>query len=173
MGLLEEGEFGELDHEGRKLVHLVRNESERLVDLTTRLLDMAKLEARNLTLNLQACDIRRLMERSREAASLQAHEKGIKLRIEQTDSDVHNARVDPERIVQLLVNYLTNAIKYSESGTEVVMKARAEEEFLQIEVCDQGRGIPPDRLEDIFKRFQQVESEDSHKASGLVWRFAN
>jgi len=75
--------------------------------------------------------------------------------------------VDSERILQTLTNLISNAIKFSPRGSEIHLKASAlsENEAL-IEVRDQGRGIPPEKLEMIFNRFQQVDASDSRAMGG-------
>jgi signal transduction histidine kinase len=76
---------------------------------------------------------------------------------------------DPDRIVQILTNLLSNAIKFSPSGNTVWLMAQRQSEHILFTVKDQGRGIPADKLDSVFERFQQVDSSDSrhHEGTGL------
>jgi signal transduction histidine kinase len=73
---------------------------------------------------------------------------------------------DPDRILQCLTNLLSNAIKFSEAGGSVTIRATPDGENLRFEVADQGRGIPADKQEAIFERFQQVDASDSRRKGG-------
>jgi CheY-like chemotaxis protein len=73
---------------------------------------------------------------------------------------------DPDRILQVLTNLLSNAIKFSPANSTVAVQIDANADVLSLKVIDRGRGIPVDKLESIFDRFQQVESSDSSKKGG-------
>jgi light-regulated signal transduction histidine kinase (bacteriophytochrome) len=73
---------------------------------------------------------------------------------------------DPDRIIQTLTNLLSNAIKFSPAGTTVWLTAEPQGEQLLVQVSDQGRGIPADKLESIFERFQQVDTSDAREKGG-------
>jgi signal transduction histidine kinase len=73
---------------------------------------------------------------------------------------------DPDRLVQVLTNLLSNAIKFSQAGATVRLSAHEEDDQLMIVVADSGRGIPPDKLEMIFRRFEQVDASDSRQQGG-------
>ena len=92
-----------------------------------------------------------------------AEAAGVRLRVEATSELL---RADPDRIVQVLVNLLGNAIKFSPADTEVQLDAERRAEKLWFRVRDQGRGIPPDKIDSIFGRFQQVDSSDSREKGG-------
>jgi signal transduction histidine kinase len=73
---------------------------------------------------------------------------------------------DADRVVQTLINLVGNAVKFSPPGSEVVMSAVPEADAVTFRVVDQGRGIPPARLEVIFERFEQVDSSDAREKGG-------
>ena len=73
---------------------------------------------------------------------------------------------DHERIVQALTNLISNAIKFSATGSRVVITSESKNHNVIFAVKDQGRGIPTDKLESIFERFQQVDASDSRKKGG-------
>ena len=73
---------------------------------------------------------------------------------------------DEDRIIQTLLNLASNAIKFSERGSAVRLSAHADADEVHFRVSDQGRGIPPDKLESIFERFEQVDSSDTRQKGG-------
>jgi two-component system sensor histidine kinase VicK len=78
-----------------------------------------------------------------------------------------NVWADPDRILQTLTNLISNAIKFSPAGSEIQLRAlRVDENEAELQVRDQGRGIPADKLDTIFERFQQVDASDSRAMGG-------
>ena len=77
-----------------------------------------------------------------------------------------NVVADADRIVQTLTNLISNAVKFSAPGTEVAVRAERQGDDVLFSVQDQGRGIPAEKLETIFERFQQVDSSDSREKGG-------
>jgi signal transduction histidine kinase len=73
---------------------------------------------------------------------------------------------DPDRLIQTLTNLLSNAIKFSPPGSRVWLTVEQQEDYVLFQVKDQGRGIPVDKLQSIFERFQQVDSSDARKKGG-------
>jgi signal transduction histidine kinase len=75
-------------------------------------------------------------------------------------------RADPDRIVQTLTNLLGNAIKFAPTGTEIAVRGHRHRESVQFEVEDRGRGVPQDKLQRIFERFEQVDASDAREKGG-------
>jgi CheY-like chemotaxis protein len=93
----------------------------------------------------------------------QARSNGVRLEVAPSTGRV---LVDADRIVQTLTNLLSNAIKFSATGQSVVLDAAAEDGQVTFRVRDQGRGIPADKLESVFQRFEQVDSSDARQKGG-------
>src|SRR5205807_1209494 len=102
----------------------------------------------------QAVDAPDLVQQAVDVMQPMAERAGIDLRAE---ADHCSLRVDADRILQTLMNLLSNAIKFSPRGAKVTVSAASEGETFTFHVTDEGRGIPRDKLETVFERFQQVD----------------
>jgi PAS domain S-box-containing protein len=147
----------------RQLLGIAVRNSERLVRLTDDILDVERIDSGRLTLNRQPCEAEMLVRQAAEVMRPMADEAGVKLAAASHPAQLQG---DPDRIAQTLTNLLSNAIKFSPHGSTVWLWAerRAGEVFFYVR--DQGRGIPADKLEAIFGRFQQVDASDSRRKGG-------
>jgi signal transduction histidine kinase len=114
----------------------------------------------------EICDIVDLITQAVNVMQPLAHKAGVTLSISALSGQVF---ADSDRIVQTLTNLLSNAIKFSSPGSTVCLGTQQERDEVVLKVKDTGRGIPTDKLESIFERFQQVDSSDSrnHDGTGL------
>jgi CheY-like chemotaxis protein len=114
----------------------------------------------------QACDAADLMTHAADVMQSMAERSGVTLSVLTVSAQLW---ADPDRIIQTLTNLLSNAIKFSSQGNTVWLTAQNQGERILFQVEDRGRGIPADKLESIFERFQQVDSSDSrnHEGTGL------
>ena len=109
-------------------------------------------------------DLAGLMTQSSDVMRAMAEAGGVRLQVQPLPVV---APLDPDRVIQVLTNLLSNAIKFSPRGSDVCLRARhCDPDTLRIEVQDHGRGIPPDQLERVFERFQQVDACDSRVKGG-------
>jgi len=157
LNILEVGICGELNEKGRiKLAAADRNVT-HLISLIQDLLDVERLRSGKLLIFPADVALSELIERSLDAVRMQAEQAGLDLRVEISDMRL---TVDGERIVQVLINLLTNAIKFSPSGSAVSISNRKKGDWVEIRVTDQGRGIAPAFHAQIFNRFEQVKASD-------------
>ncbi|MBE9184411.1 PAS domain S-box protein [Microcoleus sp. LEGE 07076] len=171
LGLLAAGVLKDRPETAKKMLEIASNQSERLVRLVNDILDLERLDSSQITIVKQWCDAQALMEKSAEAVLSVAAENEINLSILPSSAQVW---ADPDRIVQMLVNLLSNAIKFSAPGCTVTVRVEDLGDSLRdsyasrvlFEVKDRGRGIPADKLETIFGRFQQVDASDSRQKGG-------
>ncbi|MDI3213947.1 ATP-binding protein [Arthrobacter sp. AL12] len=163
LGLLRAGLLGELNPRGQQMVDIAAHNTDRLVRLINDILDIERLNSGEVALELQACDVAVLAERSMEVMRSMADGAGVRLTLDARPA-VHS--VDPDRIEQTMTNLLSNAIKFSPGGEEVRLLVRSDAAGLSIQVRDQGRGIPAEDLERIFDRFQQVDGSDAREKGG-------
>jgi PAS domain S-box-containing protein len=186
LGLLVSGVLKSQPDTTQQMIEIAATESERLVRLVNDILDLERLETKKITLNYQWCSASDLLQRAIESVRPVATESRICLNVSPTDQQVW---ADPDRMIQVLVNLVGNAIKFSEPGSNVWLKNQRQENGahaqtggkrqaalegmddllhgqLLFQVIDQGKGIPADKLEIIFDRFQQVNASDSRDKGG-------
>jgi PAS domain S-box-containing protein len=163
LGLIASGMLGEVPARGQRMLDIAITNSDRLVRLINDILDIEKLDSGAVKMNLQASNAADLMTQAAETMRPLAHESGVSVAVTPVWAQLN---VDPDRVLQALTNLLSNAIKFSEWGGRVWMSAERRNGEVMVEVRDQGRGIPPHRLETIFERFQQVDASDSREKGG-------
>jgi two-component system phosphate regulon sensor histidine kinase PhoR len=123
--------------------------------LINDVLDFQKLEAGRMKLNMQANDINKIVEEVHKAMALSAKKKGVDFSIE-LDDNLPKASFDSDKIIQVLTNLVSNAIKFTPKHGRVSVTARCRSEELVIRVSDTGMGIPSEALPKIFGRFYRV-----------------
>ncbi len=163
LDLLGTGQLGTLTAKGQHVLNIAITNTERLNRLVNDILDLERMKLGKIALQPVKCNVADLMVQAAQA--MQSMAQGAKITLV-TEPIVAEIRVDPDRMLQTLTNLLSNAIKFSEPGSSVWLRSRLHSDSLQIEVQDQGRGIPTDKLQTIFERFQQVDASDSRKKGG-------
>jgi PAS domain S-box-containing protein len=143
--------------------------SQHLLAIINDILDISKIEAGKLVLDETTVDIKSILTRLVSVLGERAREKGLELRIE-SDVFKHSLIGDPTRISQCLINYVGNAIKFTEKGGVTVRAKRVSESDEKVEVRfeveDTGIGIPEDSIGRLFKNFEQADSSTSRKFGG-------
>ncbi len=159
--------LGELDAETLKSsLDLVHDACRGLTNLLSELLDAKAIEAGKITLRRTPYPVRVLVEEALPVARLAAEDKNVALEID-IESDL-TIDADPRRLAQAITNLVLNAVKFSESGTRILLRGfAADAATATIEVEDQGIGIPEDELEKIFGTFQQGQAGKQFGGSGL------
>lgn len=165
LALLSSGRLLDDPETAQEMLEIAKVDTERLVRLVDDLLDLERLEAHQLILTKQWCDTASLMRRSIESLQLLAEESQLTLVCQPLNVEIF---VDGDRIVQTLINLLGNAIKFSSEGSEVYLKAELVngDQWVRFQVRDWGRGIPQDKLDLIFERFQQANATDARQHGG-------
>jgi PAS domain S-box-containing protein len=163
LGLIASGMLGDVPERGQRMLDIAITNSDRLVRLINDILDIEKLDSGAVKMNLQPSNAADLMTQATETMRALANESGVSLAVTPAWAQLN---VDPDRILQALTNLLSNAIKFSDWGGRVWMSAERHGNKIVFEVNDQGRGIPPHRLETIFERFQQVDASDAREKGG-------
>lgn len=155
------------DTEAKEYAQTIFDSGERLLGLINKVLDLAKLEAGKMRIELAPIDIRTLLDASRSLLHIQAEERGNELLIETPDAPLPLLRADHSRLYQVLVNIIGNAIKFTEGG-RISVKVTPEEApgFMLIEVVDTGAGIDPSDQAKLFHSFVQADGSATRKFGG-------
>jgi two-component system sensor histidine kinase ResE len=149
--------------ERRELAQVINEESLRMGRLVQDLLDLARLEAGRLELNAVETELLPLLQRVHRKFAALARERDITLKLEADASEgaLRLERADEDRLEQVFTNLLDNAIRHTPPEASIVVRAvRVEKEsndFVRIEVEDQGHGIPPEDVPFVFERFYKAD----------------
>ncbi len=139
------------------------------VDLLSRLVEdlrlLSRVDAGQLTLKLGPVSLAGLVQQLVQQASTAAERKGIHLQADVPDT-LPPARADPDRLQQVLLNLLSNALRHTPAGGRVRLSARAEGIHLHLQVADSGEGIAPEDLPHVFDRFYRADTSRSRVSGG-------
>ena len=163
LGLLAGGALGDLSDEAREVVEIAERNCTRLIGLVNDILDLERLEAGRLELRIEEAPLAAILQRSVESVMGMADTHGVKLEARPTKARV---RGDADRLVQVVINLVSNAVKFSPRDSAVTVSARTEGPWVEVRVADRGRGIPAALRDAIFERFKQVEASDARQKGG-------
>jgi signal transduction histidine kinase len=149
----------------RNDIQLIRESGKHLLALINDVLDLSKVEAGRLELNLAPVDLNQTLDGVIAASLGLLGEKPVQIR-QQYPSDLPKIWADPIRIRQILLNLLSNAIKYTDTGSVTVI-AEVQGQEVYVAVRDTGRGIPKESISTIFDRFQQLQQSAEIQGTGL------
>ncbi|MFM2062895.1 MAG: hypothetical protein RLZZ507_2565 [Cyanobacteriota bacterium] len=166
LGMLASGLLPTNSEQGKRLLQIATDSTERLVRLINDILDIERIESGQVKMERENCNLEDLIKSAVNIMQPLSNKAGVNLSISNLSVQLW---ADPDRIIQTLTNLLSNAIKFSASGSTVSLMTELKENEVLVIVKDTGRGIPADKLDSIFERFQQVDSSDSrnHEGTGL------
>jgi PAS domain S-box-containing protein len=163
LGLIDSNALDDKPEQAARMIHIALTSSERLGRLVDDILDTERLNASTTRLELEEHRVDALVATAVDQVAVLANEAGVALRPVGSSEVV---RADGERIVQTLTNLLGNAVRFSPHGSTVRVTAMPVGDYVELRVDDEGRGIPPDKLEAIFGRFEQVDASDTRERGG-------
>ena len=164
--MLAAGTFGEISEKAKKRVETAEVEVKRLIDMTNDLLDVERLASGTLQMEISSTDTDQIIEATLGSMTAFAEQHGIILARQGENIDF---QADGDRLVQVMVNLVSNAVKFSEPETTITLCAAIDEadpEKVRFSVIDQGRGIPETHIDKVFEKFQQVEDSDASVKGG-------
>jgi PAS domain S-box-containing protein len=161
---LNNGVYGSISQNGMRMIENCASGTQRIIRLVTQLLDLEKFEAGQLQLMLDKIDLCELIESILELQPL-ASEKNVHIEVQVApQAEELQITVDRDRISQVLINLVSNAIRYSPVNSRILVTADIADGMVEISVADQGPGIPAKSQAVIFERFQQLpDSAGLHK----------
>jgi signal transduction histidine kinase len=163
LGLLAGGVLGELPERGQRMIEIASTNTDRLVRLINDILDIEKMQSGRLEMNREVLSAAEVVNDALELMQAMARDAGVVLAAATEDTSFF---ADRDRMQQTFSNLISNAVKFSEPGKEVHVSARREDDEVIFSVADSGRGIPEDKLDLVFERFQQVDSSDARDKGG-------
>ena len=147
-----------------RFIELISRNAERLENLVNDMLELSRIESRELQMHLEALDLAPLADRVVQQHQHRAEVKQI--RFEQDVAGAPRVRVDRRALEHVLGNLVDNAIKYCPAGSTVGVKARVDEGIVHVDVSDNGPGIPAEHLPRLFERFYRVDPGRSRELGG-------
>ncbi|KPM83537.1 ATP-binding protein [Pseudoalteromonas lipolytica] len=160
----------ELSDKSRNLVEMMDLSASNLNLLINDILDLSKIEAGKLDLNLKTTNLQLLIERLVESSAIRAFDKGLNVYLDTSNLNCENVKTDPLRLTQILNNLISNAIKFTDKGyiKVIVSSERISEgtHNLKVKVQDTGIGIAPSTQGQLFDAFQQASTAISEKFGG-------
>jgi signal transduction histidine kinase len=155
--LVMDGVLGPINDDQKEMLRISKTSIERLGRLINNVLALQKIDAKKMDYDLLEQDLNDVVKEAHTNAMLIAGERKTDVMME-LGTELPKIKFDTDKIMQVLINLLANAIKYSESGP-VVIQTRLEKSEVLVSVRDSGQGIYPDELEEIFKPFVQAKGK--------------
>ncbi|KMN88142.1 hypothetical protein VL04_22125, partial [Chromobacterium violaceum] len=170
LGMLELLQMSRLDEEQQDTLATARESAQLLLRLIDDILDFAKIEADQMEVVYAATPIRPLLQQVHSLYAQAAERKGLRMELEMDDALAGALRVDPLRLRQVLQNFLSNAVKFTATGS-VKLRAAVEaddgrRQRLRFDVTDTGIGMDRDQLARLFQPFTQAESDTARHYGG-------
>jgi signal transduction histidine kinase/DNA-binding response OmpR family regulator len=163
LGLLSSGMLGEVNDKAANLLRIALTNSDRLVRLINDILDLERIQSGREPLAFRPVQVAEIVRQAIDGMAPVADAAQVKLLHEGQPAEIAS---DPDRLLQVLTNLLSNAIKFSPAGGAVTVRLESSALGVNLSVIDEGRGIPADKLETVFGRFQQVEASDARQKGG-------
>ncbi|MFH1470272.1 MAG: HAMP domain-containing sensor histidine kinase, partial [Candidatus Micrarchaeota archaeon] len=162
--LLMQEDSGKMDSDHKKYIDIITSETDRLRKLINNVLDISRLDSMRFKLDQRETDLASLREKC--SCTYLAENKGLYVNWE-FEEDLPNIYADPIRLSQVLINLISNSIKFTEAGGVTVRAFRKGRNHVQVDVKDTGEGIPESEVSSLFKRFYQTSGGKKRGGTGL------
>lgn len=165
--LLDDERVGGMNTEQKELVQHIKEDCGRLLKITSELLDLAQVETGKLQLNFVKTDPRKIAIYAMDSVRFQAEQKSIELELI-ARNDLPKVNVDTEKTAWVLVNFLSNALRYSGEKSKIIIQIKEDRSNIEFSVRDFGKGIDEQYQKRLFDRYFQVPTDGNNKSgSGL------
>jgi hypothetical protein len=152
-----------MNDKAANLLRIASTNSDRLVRLINDILDLERIQSGREPLAFRPVKLAEIVHQAIDGMAPVAEAAGVQLIHDTTKVEI---AADPDRLLQVLTNLLSNAVKFSPPSSTISVMLRPGANGVTLSVIDQGRGIPEDKLEAVFGRFQQVDASDSRQKGG-------
>ncbi|MBU0618830.1 hypothetical protein KKD62_01190 [Patescibacteria group bacterium] len=170
LSMLLEGDAGKLSPKAKDLISDAFEGATRMIRLVNNMLNVSRIESGRISVNLQDVQLEKICEEVVDEFRIEAREHGLKLKFETlgTNEPLPKVRVDIDRIREVLVNLVANAIKFTPHG-HIFVRCQVKDDLLLTEIEDTGVGIPKEARKKLFRKFSQASLRDAQerKGSGL------
>ncbi len=157
-----------LDNDTRRGVRIIHREADRLTGMVVDLLDFTRIQDDRMTLNMEVVDIRGEFEDTVFVYGSRLAEEGISLKYVDNDQEIPEISCDPQRLRQVFLNILNNAVKHGGEGKRIDASIVYKDDFVDICIRDYGPGIPEDELALVKKKFYKGSSKARGSGIGLA-----
>jgi len=160
--------LGELSQKQQDYLQTIHDSGQHLLDLINDILELSQVEAGKAILNLRKFSLSQVAHQSLQILQEKALVSGVNLGIElKIEPSRDRFPADPQRVKQILLNLLTNAVKFTPKGGKVILRVWLENNTAVFQVEDTGIGIPEDQRSLLFEKFQQLDSAYHRKYEGI------
>jgi PAS domain S-box-containing protein len=166
ISLLKDGTYGELPAPAMATLDSADDTLKKMVRLVNDLLQIEKMSSPNFSLAAKETRVADLFESALSIVGAAADKRDLVFVFETAEVSELKVRMDEDRIVQVLVNLMSNAVKYSPDGTQIKVRCKRFEKVLRFEVEDEGPGIPANAQELIFEKYRQIDAEADSRRGG-------
>ena len=163
--LILDGEAGEVNEIQQEFLSIVKENSDRLVELINDMLDISRIESGRIVLKVQPLDIAERVCGAVNTFKAVLDQQGRSIHVDVPD-ELPKAAGDPDRVGQVLINFISNAIKYSPEGGDVYVSADFEDDRVKVGIRDEGIGIAPEDQARLFTKFYRVDSSLTREIGG-------
>ena len=170
MDILErKGWFNELNDNLKKSFHTLKRNSEAMISMVNDLVQMNEIKSGKKIVHLKKCELDNFLKEMMNDSMNMAKKKNITIQLKRGDNLPFDINIDPDYLKRAIENLVSNAIKYSQDNTKIVIVVKAIDNKLQFSFIDQGLGIPEDEIDKLFKEFGKtsVRPTSGESSSGL------
>jgi len=165
--LLNDKRVGTMNAEQQQLVEHIQDDSARLLKITSELLELSQVETGNIQLNFIPVEPTQILDYAMQSVKFQADQKNVLLEVVR-DNNLPHVQADVEKTAWVLVNFLSNALRYSSEKSKIIISLKAHNRQVEFSVQDFGKGIDEQYQKRLFDRYFQVPTDGQNKSgSGL------
>jgi signal transduction histidine kinase len=158
ISMILEGDAGDISKKAREFLGDANAVTDRLVRLVNNMLNVSRIEAGRLVYQMEEVELAKVAQEIFYSFRFEADRKGINLFIDIPDGTKDEVLADPERIREVVGNFVSNAVKFTEEGSVAINLSNSRPDYVRLEVSDTGPGITEEEQKRLFKKFYRVQS---------------